>query len=146
MQYLASGLTLIIAHGIIWITAAFWPTSVYFCLTQIMAPPLVFANLVKWKIHLFRCPTYGLLVGAIVVKCPRPHFNNGPGITRIVAAFWPPAFIYSSLTRLMASRQAIPILERGLKIATACTIAALLISRFFPPKCSEASFKRAQSV
>ena len=37
----------------------------------------------------------------------------------------------------MASPQAIPILE-----PTACTIAALLITRFFPPKCSEESFNR----
>ena len=35
----------------------------------------------------------------------RPKFNNGPGIARIVAAFLP-AGVYSSVTLIMAPRQA----------------------------------------
>ena len=112
MQYLAPGLTLIIAHGIIWIIAAFWLTGVHLCPTQIMAPPQVFAILVKWKIHLFRSPTYGLLVGA---KCPRPGFNNGPGDNLNSGWILAPS-VYSSLIWFIASRQATPILEHGRRL------------------------------
>ena len=71
MSAISGPKSLIIAHGIIWIIAAFWPTGVYLCPTQIMTPPQVFAILVKWKIHLFRCPTYGLMVGAISGQVPQ---------------------------------------------------------------------------
>ena len=34
-------------------------------------------------------------------KCRRPDFNNGLGVTRIVAPFWPPS-VYLSPTQIMA--------------------------------------------
>ena len=66
-------------------------------------------------------------------------------ITWIVAEVWPPAFIpVSNLIYGLSPGHS--NLGTQKKITTACSIAALLISRFFPPKRSEASFKRAQSV
>ena len=44
--------------------------GVYSSPTQIMSPLQVISVLVRWKIHLFRSPTYGLLVGAISVQGP----------------------------------------------------------------------------
>ena len=79
-----------------------------------------------------------------LAKGPRPDFNNGPGDNSNSGCI-------SAPRRLLESD-----LNNGptpgysdlgmLKITTACTIAALLILLFFPAKCSEASFKRAQSV
>ena len=60
-----------------------------FELDSIMAPSQANPILVRKKILLFRHPTNGLLVGAISGQGPRPNFNNGPGITRIVAALLP---------------------------------------------------------
>ena len=89
--------------------------GIYSSPTQIMAPLQVIPILVKWKIHLFRSPTYGLLVVAILAKDPRSDFSNGKWITRILAAFCPlpppPPSVYSSPLSIMAPLQAIPILE-----------------------------------
>ena len=46
---------------------------------------------VRWRIHLFRSPTYGFL--AIPVQGRMPDFSNGLEVTRIVVPVWPPAFI-----------------------------------------------------
>ena len=105
-----------------------------------MAPPQAIP-----KIHLFKSLTYGLLVGAILAKDPRPNFNNGPGNNSNSGRIFV-ASVYSSPIRIMAPPPGHSNLRTLMKITTACTIAALLISRFSPPKCSEASFKRAQSV
>ena len=43
-----------------------------------MTPLQVIPILAKWKVHLFRYLTYGLLVGALLAKGPRPDFRNGP--------------------------------------------------------------------
>ena len=78
-----------------------------------------------------------------LAKGPRPDFNNGPGD-------------YSSCGRIPPCRLFESDLNNGpspghsnlgmlKKITPAFTIAALLISLFFPPKCYEASFKRAQN-
>ena len=32
-----------------------------------------------------------------LAKSPRPDINNGPGVTRIVPTFWPPAFLQIQL-------------------------------------------------
>ena len=64
-------------------------------------------------------------------------------ITWIVAAFWPRR-LFESNSIYGFSPGCSNLGTR--KIITACTIAALLITWFFPPKCSEASFNRAQSV
>ena len=72
-----------------------------------------------------------------LVKCPRPDFNNGPG-DNLNGGCILALSVYLSLSpghSNLGTR----------KITTACTIAALLISRFFLPKCFEASFKQAQS-
>ena len=107
------------------------PPRVSLSPTQVMAPLQVIPILVKWKIRLFRSPTYGLLVGAIFGQGP-PGLTSimAQGITRIMAAFCPlqrlfesnsnngPAPGHSNLTTLK-------------KITTACTITALLISLYF---------------
>ena len=126
MQYLAPGLTLITAHGIIWIIAAFWPTGVDLCPTQIMALAQVFAILIKWKIHLFRSPTYGLLVGAISGQVPKAWIQ-GDNLNR--GCILAPS-VYSSLIRFMHGLLPGHSNLGMRKITTACTIAALLISRF----------------
>ena len=66
------------------------------------------------------------------------------GITRIVAAFWFQRLFESNSNN--APPPGYSNLRTVKKITTACTIAALLISLFFPSKCYESSFKRAQSV
>ena len=70
-----------------------------------MAPPQVIPILVKCEIYLFRSPTYGLLVGAILAESPRPDFNNGPGDNLDNGRILAPGFIQA-----MASLNAVPIL------------------------------------
>ena len=65
------------------------------------------------------------------------------GITWIMVAFVPQRLFESNLNNGPSQGHSNLVM---LKITTACTIAALLISLFFPLKCYEASFKRAQSV
>ena len=74
---------------------------------------------------------------------------KGPGltsimaheITRIAAAHWPRrVFESDSNNGPSQGHSSLGILK---KITTACTIAALLTSLFFLPKCCEVSFKRA---
>ena len=93
------------------------------------------------------CSGFPLMVSwwvQYLAKGPRPDFNNGP---------------WDNLKsgRILGSRRLFETdLNNGLspghsslktlkKITTTCTIASLLILLFFPSKCSEASFKRAQS-
>ena len=59
-----------------------------------------FQSWVRWKIHLFKSLIYGL-VGAISEQGPRPDFNDGPGLTQTVVAFWP-SRVHSSSTWIMA--------------------------------------------
>ena len=114
MQYLAPGLTLIIAHGIIWIIVAFWLIGVYLCPTQIIVFP---KSLQSWSNERYSCSglTYGLLVVQYLAKCPRPDFNNGLGDNLNRGCILAPS-VYSILIRFMSSRQAIPILERGKRL------------------------------
>ena len=56
-----------------------------------------------------------------LVKGPRPDFNNGPQKTRIVATLLPPG-VYSSLTRIMAPTQTIPILVRWQILLFSCPL------------------------
>ena len=51
------------------------------------------SNLSQMEDILFRSPTYGLLVGAILAKCPKPDFNNGPGDNLNSGCILAPAFI-----------------------------------------------------
>ena len=134
VPYLAKGqgLTSIMVQGITRTVAAFRGPGVSLSPTRI--------------IHLFRSPTYGLLVGAISgQRPPDPTSIMTQVITRILAAFLPPPAFFESNSYIGPSpgHSNLGTLK---KITTACTIAALLMSLFSPPKCSEASFKRAQSV
>ena len=97
--------------GITRTVAAFWPTSVYSSPTQIMAPLQVILILVKWKIHYSGLSLILSWWVQHLAKGPRPDFNNGPvdnsNSDSILAAS-----VYSSPIRIMATPQAIPILER----------------------------------
>ena len=117
------------------------PPSVYSSPTEMMAPLQVIPILVKQRIHLFRSPTYCLLVGAISGPGLIPIMAQG--IIRIVAAFCPQRLFESNSNNGHYPGHS----NLGtLKITTACPIAALFDSLFFPPKCYEASFNLAQSV
>ena len=76
-----------------------------------------------------------------LAKGPRPDFNNGPlnnsnsGRISVPSVHW-------SLIRIMAPLQAIPILECWRRLPQL----ALSPPFWFPAKCYEASFKRAQNV
>ena len=73
-----------------------------------------------------------------LAKGPRPDFNNGPGDNSNSGSILATG-VYSSPIRIMGLSPSHSYLGT-LKITTAYTIAALLISLFFPPKCYEASF------
>ena len=107
-------------------------SGVYSSLTQIMAPLQVIPISVRGKIHPFRSPTYGLIVGAISGQGPRPDFNNGPGDNpksgRISA---PQRLLESDSNNAPPGHSDLGMLK---KITTACTIAVPLNSLFFPTK------------
>ena len=89
-------LTSIMVQGITRTVAAFLPSpSVYSIQTRIMALSHTNLILVRKKILLFRSPLYGLLVGAILAKGPRPDFNNGAGDNSNCSRILAPS-IYSS--------------------------------------------------
>ena len=57
----------------------------------------------QMRVLLFRCLTYGLLVGAMPGQGPWPDFSNGPGDNSDSGCISPPPpSVYSSLTRRMA--------------------------------------------
>ena len=67
----APGLASKMVQGITRIVATFLtPPGAYSSPCRIIAPPQANPILVRWKILLFRCPTSGLLVGAISGQGP----------------------------------------------------------------------------
>ena len=62
--------------GVTGIVPIFWP-SIYSNWTRIMALPRPFQSWVRWKIHLFRSPTCGFLVGAISAQELQAWFQPG---------------------------------------------------------------------
>ena len=88
-------------------------------------PPRPLQSCVRWK---YFCSSVPLMVSwwvQYLAKGPRPDSSNGPGITRIVAAFLPFG-VYSRSTGIMAPPQAIPILVRWKILLFSCP---LLVSR-----------------
>ena len=106
----AAGLTSIMASEVTRIVVPFCPPAVYSSLTRITATPWAISILCQMELHLFMSPTYGFLAGAILAKGSRPDFNNGLRGDSNSGPILAPG-VYSSLTRIMASPQAIPILN-----------------------------------
>ena len=104
-------------------------TGIYSSPTEIMEWPLP-RSFQSWSNGRYICSGLPLMVGAILAKSLRPIMAQG--ITWLVAAFWPPAFIRVQFEQRPSQGHSNLV---TLKITTACTIAALLISLFFPPKC-----------
>ena len=90
-----------------------------------MAPLQVIPILVRWKIHMFWRPSYGLLY---LAKGPGPDFNNDPGDNSNSCRIFPLGLLESDLNNGPSPGHS----DLGMlrKIITACTIAALLISLF----------------
>ena len=84
--------------------------GVYLSPTRIMAPPYAISILCQMGLHLFRSPTYGFLMGAILAKGCRPDFNNGLRGDLNSGAILAPG-VYLGLTLIMAPPQAIPTLN-----------------------------------